>query len=52
MPLLLYSKLSHNAVSVKQKKRHPSTNWPEERLAAIERHTQKRVRQLLSLKLI
>ena len=31
-------------------KRHPSINWPEERLTAIERHTQKRVRQLLALK--
>ena len=30
-------------------RRHPSINWPEERLTAIERHTQKRVRQLLSL---
>lgn len=30
-------------------KRHPSINWPEERLVAIERHTQKRVRQLLGL---
>lgn len=29
--------------------RHPSLNWPEERLAAVERHTQKRVRQLLGL---
>lgn len=29
--------------------RHPSINWPEERLIAIERHTQKRVRQLLGL---
>ena len=29
--------------------RHPSINWPEERLLAIERHLQKRVRQLLSL---
>jgi transcriptional regulator with XRE-family HTH domain len=29
--------------------RHPSLNWPEERLAAIEKHTQKRVRQLLGL---
>jgi len=32
-----------------QFKRHPSINWPEERLSAIERHLQKRVRQLLSL---
>jgi len=30
-------------------KRHPSINWPEERLQAIERHMQKRVRQLLEL---
>ena len=30
-------------------KRHPTINWPEERLAAIERHTQKRVRHLLGL---
>ena len=30
-------------------KRHPSINWPEERLTAIERHIQKRVRLLLSL---
>lgn len=30
-------------------KRHPSINWPQERLTAIERLTQKRVRQLLSL---
>ena len=30
-------------------KRHPSINWPEERRVAIERHTQKRVRQLLGL---
>jgi len=29
--------------------RHPSINWAEERLVAIERHTQKRVRQLLGL---
>ena len=29
-------------------KRHPSYNWPEERLVAIEKHLQKRVRQLLS----
>lgn len=29
--------------------RHPSINWPEERLVAIERHMQKRVRQLLGL---
>ena len=27
--------------------RHPVINWPEKRLVAIERHTQKRVRQLL-----
>ena len=33
-----------------QFKRHPSINWPEERLTAIERHTQKRVRQLLGMK--
>jgi len=30
-------------------KRHPSINWPEDRLAAVEQHTQKRVRQLLGL---
>ncbi|MCL2671590.1 MAG: XRE family transcriptional regulator [Clostridiales bacterium] len=30
-------------------KRHPSINWPEERITAIERHIQKRVRQLLEL---
>ena len=30
-------------------KRHPSINWSEDRLTAIERHTQKRVRQLLGL---
>ena len=30
-------------------KRHTSINWPEERLIAIERHIQKRVRQLLGL---
>ena len=30
-------------------KRHPSINWPEERLTAIEQHTQKRVRHLLGL---
>ncbi|MCL2512720.1 MAG: XRE family transcriptional regulator [Oscillospiraceae bacterium] len=30
-------------------KRHPSINLPEERLAAIEKHTQKRVRQLMEL---
>ena len=29
--------------------RHPAINWPEERLAATERHIQKRVRQLLGL---
>jgi transcriptional regulator with XRE-family HTH domain len=29
--------------------RHPSINWSEERLDAIERHLQKRVRQLLGL---
>jgi len=29
--------------------RHPSINWPEERLIAIERHIQKRVRQLLDI---
>jgi hypothetical protein len=29
--------------------RHPHINWPEERLVAIERHTQERVRQLLTL---
>ncbi|MDW7659527.1 MAG: hypothetical protein SCM11_20355 [Bacillota bacterium] len=31
-------------------RRHPSINWSEERLNAIERHTQKRIRQLLGLK--
>jgi len=31
-------------------KRHPTINWTKERLDAIERHTQKRVQQLLSLK--
>ena len=30
-------------------KRHPSINWTEERLIAIEQHIQKRVRQLLGL---
>ena len=30
-------------------KRHPSINWPEDRLAATQQHTQKRVRQLLGL---
>lgn len=30
--------------------RHPSINWPEERFEAIEKHIQKRVRQLLGLK--
>lgn len=30
-------------------KRHPSINWTEERLVAIEGHIQKRVRQLLGL---
>ena len=30
-------------------KRHPSINLPEDRLIAIERHIQKRVRQLLGL---
>jgi len=30
-------------------RRHPAVNWPEERIAAIERHTQKRVRRLLGL---
>jgi hypothetical protein len=29
--------------------RHPLINWPEERLIAIEKHTQERVRQLLRL---
>ena len=29
--------------------RHPSINWSEERLAATEKHIQKRVRQLLGL---
>lgn len=29
--------------------RHPALNWPEERLVAIEKHIQKRVRQLLGL---
>ena len=32
-----------------QFKRHPLHNWPEERLTAIERHTQERVRKLLEL---
>jgi hypothetical protein len=31
-------------------RRHPSINWSEDRLTAIEKHTQKRVRQLLGLK--
>ena len=30
-------------------RRHPQLNWPEYRLEAIERHLQKRVRQLLEL---
>lgn len=30
-------------------RRHPRLNWPEYRLEAIERHLQKRVRQLLEL---
>jgi hypothetical protein len=30
-------------------RRHPAINWPEERLQAIEQHTQQRVRQLLRL---
>jgi hypothetical protein len=30
-------------------KRHADINWPEERLAAIEQHIQKRIRHLLSL---
>lgn len=30
-------------------RRHPAINWPEERLIAIERHTQTRVRRLLDL---
>jgi hypothetical protein len=29
--------------------RHDRINWPEERLVAIEKHTQKRIRHLLSL---
>ena len=29
--------------------RHASINWPEERLTAIEKHIQKRIRQLLGL---
>ena len=29
--------------------KHPHINWSDERLKAIERHTQKRVRQLLAL---
>lgn len=29
--------------------RHPSINWPNKRLEAIEKHTQRRVRQLLGL---
>jgi hypothetical protein len=28
---------------------HPSINWADERLEAIEKHIQKRVRQLLGL---
>ena len=32
-----------------RKHRHPRLNWPEYRLEAIERHLQKRVRQLLEL---
>jgi len=31
-------------------RRHHSINWPEQRLDAIEKHMQKRVRQLLALK--
>lgn len=31
-------------------RRHDTINWPEERLRAIEHHTQKRVRKLLELK--
>ena len=30
-------------------RRHPQLNWSEYRLEAIERHLQKRVRQLLEL---
>ena len=30
-------------------KRHPSINWPEERIVNIEHHIQKRIRQLLEL---
>ncbi len=30
--------------------RHPKINWPEERLKAIEKHMEKRVRHLLELK--
>jgi hypothetical protein len=30
-------------------RRHPSINWPEARLQAIEKHIQRRVRQLLGL---
>lgn len=29
--------------------RHPSINWPEERLHAVEQHLQRRVRELLAL---
>ena len=29
--------------------RHPRLNWPEDRLTAVERHLQKRVRQLLNI---
>jgi len=32
-----------------QFKRHPTINWPEERLAAIEKHIQKRVTALLDI---
>jgi hypothetical protein len=30
-------------------RRHDSINWPEERLEAIEKHIQRRARQLLGL---
>ncbi|MBP5718189.1 MAG: XRE family transcriptional regulator [Abditibacteriota bacterium] len=29
--------------------RHPKLNWPEDRLTAVERHLQKRVRQLMDI---
>jgi hypothetical protein len=36
-------------VAPKGFERHPSINWPEGRLEAIEKHIHKRVRQLLGL---